>query len=196
MVGKTKQLTVIETYEENLLNQDTTANQEHSEGAVTLGSPLVGMTNKCELQEGVILAVSRTKVVDGYVMKSILNNNDTEVDMQQPLVELDEVDPAWNRRCSTEFESQDTEREILTQLRLEHLITEERKLLVQAGLDYQDILYLPGDELSSSGAARHSISVEPGTEPINTRSYRLPESQKMEVGKQVKKLLQEGIIEE
>jgi hypothetical protein len=72
---------------------------------VTLGSPLVGMTNKCELQDGVILAVSRTKVVDGYVMKSILKNNDTEMDMQQPLVELDEVDSAWNRRCSTEFES-------------------------------------------------------------------------------------------
>jgi hypothetical protein len=130
---------------------------------VTPRSPLVGMTNKCELQEGVILAVSRTKVVDGYVMKSILNNNDTEVDMHQSLVELDEVDRAWNRRCGTEFESQDREREreILTQLRLEHLNTEERKLLVQAGSDYQDIFYLPGDELSSSGAARHSISVEP-----------------------------------
>ena len=43
---------------------------------------------------------------------------------------------------------------------------------------------------------RHSISVEPGTEPINTRPYRFPETQKMEVDKQVKKLLQEGIIEE
>jgi hypothetical protein len=63
-------------------------------------------------------------------------------------------------------------------------------------LNYQDIFYLPGDKLSSTGAARHSTSVEPGTEPINTRLYRLPETQKAEVGKQVKKLLQEGIIEE
>ena len=78
---------------------------------VTPGSPLVGMTNKCELQEGVTLAASRTKVVDGYVMTSILNTNYTEVNVQQPSVELDEVGPAWDRRCSTKFESQDRERE-------------------------------------------------------------------------------------
>jgi len=131
-------------------------------------------------------------------MTSILNTstNDTEVDMQEPLVELDEVDRAWDRSCSTEFESQETEKEILTKLRLENLNTEERKLLVQSCSDYQDIFYLPGDKLSSTGASRHSINVKPGTEPINTRRYRLPETQKMAVDKQVKELLQEGIIEE
>jgi len=46
-----------------------------------------------------------------------------------------------------------TESDILTQLRFEHLNTEERKLLVQARSDYQDILYLPGDKLSSTGTA-------------------------------------------
>ena len=30
--------------------------------------------------------------------------------MQEPLVELKEVDPAWDRSRSTEFESQDRER--------------------------------------------------------------------------------------
>jgi hypothetical protein len=43
--------------------------------------------------------------VDGYVMTNI-NTNDTEVDMQEPLVELDEVDSAWDRSCSTDLESQ------------------------------------------------------------------------------------------
>jgi hypothetical protein len=129
-------------------------------------------------------------------MTSILNTNDTEVDVQEPLVELDEFDSAWDRSCSTEFEYQDREKGILTQLRVEHLNMEERKLLIHACSNYQDIFYLPGDKLSSTGAVRHSISVEPGTQPINTRPYRLPETQKMEVDKQVKKLLQEGIIEE
>ena len=50
--------------------------------------------------------------------------------MQEPLVELDEVDLTWERRCSNEFESQDREKEIQTQLRLERLNMEERKLLV------------------------------------------------------------------
>jgi len=159
-------------------------------------SPLVGMTNRCEIQEEVIMAASLTKVMNGYAMTSILNTNDVEVNMQEPSVELDEIDPPWDRNCSTLFESQDLERKILTQLRLEHLNTEERKLLFQTCSAYQDIFYLPGDRLSSTDAAQHTITVETGTEPINTRPYRLPETQKVEVGEQVKKLLQKGTIEE
>jgi len=147
------------------------------------GSPLLGMTNKCEIQKGVIIAASLTRVVDGYAITSILNTNDTEVNVQEPLIELDEVDLTWERGCSTEFESQDREKEIQTQLGLEHLNTEERKLLVQTCLDYQDIFYLPGDKLSSTDATRHAINVEPGTEPINTGHYRLPETQKLKVDK-------------
>jgi hypothetical protein len=163
---------------------------------VAPGSPLVGITNKCEIQQGVVLAASITKVVDGYVMTSILNTNDEEVELHEPVVELDEVDPAWDESRGNDFESRDRESEILKQLRVEHLDIEERKLLVQTCSDYQDIFYLPGDKLSSTGVARHSISVEPGTDPINTRPYRLPEAQKGEVDRQVKRLLQEGIIEE
>jgi hypothetical protein len=55
----------------------------------------------------------------------------------------------------------------------------KRKLLSGTCSDFSDIFYLPGDKLSSTGAAQHSINVEPGTEPINTRSYRLPKSQRM-----------------
>jgi hypothetical protein len=51
-------------------------------------------------------------------------------------------------------------------------------------------------KLSSTGATQYSICVEPGTQPINTRPYRLPESQSLEVERQVGKLLNEGISEE
>jgi len=121
---------------------------------VTPGSPLVGITNKCEIQKGVIIAASLMKAEEGYAVTSILNTNDTKVNVQEPLVELDEVDLPWDRGCSTEFESQDREKEIQTQLRLEHLNTEERKLLVQTCVDYQDMFCLPGDKLSSTDVAR------------------------------------------
>ena len=67
-------------------------------------------------------------------MTSILITSDTEVEVPEPLVELDGVDPAWGRSCSTEFESQDREREILTQLRLEHINMEEKKTIVSSML--------------------------------------------------------------
>ena len=197
MVGKTKQL---ELNKPTVRKMGQIKLPPRTESIVKVpvktGSPLVGMTNKCEIQRGVIIAAFLTRVVDGYAITSILNTNDTEVNVQEPLVGLDEVNLTWERDSCTEFESQDREKDIRTQLRLEHLNTEERKLLVQTCLDYQDIFYLPGDKLSSTDAARHTINVNPGTEPINTRPYRLPETQKSEVSKQVTKLLRDGIIEE
>ena len=53
---------------------------------------------------------------------------------------------------------------------------------------------MPGDKLSATNAARHTIHLEPGTTPINTRPYRLPESQKDEIDRQVEQLLKEDII--
>ena len=115
--------------------------------------------------------------MDGNAITSILNTNETEVNVQEPLVGLDEVDLTWERDSCTEFDSQDREKNIQTQQTLEHINTEERKLLVQTCLDYQDTFYIPGDKLSSTDAARHTINVEPGTEPINTRHYKMSEIQ-------------------
>jgi len=39
------------------------------------------MRNKCEILKGVIIAASLTRVVDGYAITSILNTNDTEVNV-------------------------------------------------------------------------------------------------------------------
>jgi hypothetical protein len=46
--------------------------------------------------------------------------------------------------------------------------------------DYQDIFYIPGDELSANKTMEHSVTVVLGTTHINTKSYRLPETQKVE----------------
>jgi hypothetical protein len=94
------------------------------------------------------------------------------------------------------LESPARARDILAQLRIDHLNADERKILMGTCSDFSDIFYLPGNKLSSTGAVQHSINVEAGMHPINTRPYRLPEAQKGEVRREVQKLLQEGIIEE
>ena len=152
MIGKTKQLELREPNVRKICQVKLPLpTKSIVKVPVMPGSPLVGMTNKCEIQKGVIIAASLTKVVDGYAITSILNTNDTEVIVQEPLAELDEVELTWERGCSTEFESQDREKEIQTQLRLEHLNTEVRKLLVQTCLDYQDIQGVPGGMCQTSG---------------------------------------------
>jgi len=56
------------------------------------------------------------------------------------------------------------------------------------------VFFLPGDCLSCTSAVKHTIHLKPGTVPINTHPYRLPESQRKELDKQVTNLLEEGII--
>ena len=70
---------------------------------------------------------------------------------------------------------------MIAKLRDEHVNEEEKKLLREVCVEYQDVFYLPGDKLSFTNAARHSIQLEPGVTPINTRPHRLPESQKEEI---------------
>ena len=78
IVGKTKQL---ELREPNVRQMGQIKLPPRTESIVKVpvmpGSPLVGMTTKCEIQEGVIIAASLTRVVDGYAITSILNTNDT-----------------------------------------------------------------------------------------------------------------------
>jgi hypothetical protein len=79
---------------------------------VAPGSPLVGLIDRCEVQEGVIMAASLTKVTNGYAMTSILNTNDVEVSIQEPLEDLEEIEPTWGKSRGAEFKSQDRERKI------------------------------------------------------------------------------------
>jgi len=85
---------------------------------------------------------------------------------------------------------------VLKRLRLEHLNEEERKDTEKTCLDSQDNFHLPGEVLSSTTAVKHEIRLEPGTQPVNTRPYRLPESQKQEVRSQIEELKRGGIITE
>jgi hypothetical protein len=85
---------------------------------------------KCEVQEAVIIAASLTKVIDGYVMTSIKNTRDNEVEIQEPVIDLDEFDPTWDVSRSTGFAPQNREKNIVAQLRVEHLNLEEKRLLI------------------------------------------------------------------
>jgi hypothetical protein len=56
------------------------------------------------------------------------------------------------------------------------------------------VFYLPGDKLSCTNAARHTIHLGAGVTPIITRPYRLPENRKEEIDRQGKQLVEDCII--
>jgi hypothetical protein len=85
---------------------------------------------------------------------------------------------------------------VLNKLRIDHLNSEEKTSLGENCFDYQNVFFLPANRLSCTSAVKHTIHLEAGTVPINTRPYLLPECQRKEIDRQVTNLLEEGIIVE
>jgi hypothetical protein len=164
-----------------------------------------GLIAKTELSEGVYLASSLIKIKGDQTITSVLNTNETDVVIEIPAIKWEEY-KVEEREDSQKYVGlvtpirkegvRNRADEILENLRLENLNPEERQVMENTCRDYHDIFYLPGDKLSCTTIVKHSINVIPDTSPINTRPYRLPESQKTEVDKQVGKLLKEGIVAE
>lgn len=129
---------------------------------------------------------------------SILNIRDEEIEIVEPVIEMDEVgneDVVTVASAEAIEQGRGRDERAPEQLRMEHLNSEERKSLQRICFDYQDVFYLPSDQLSCTNAVKQ-LNFIPGTTPINTRHYRLPETQKQEVDKQLTKLLKGGIVEE
>jgi hypothetical protein len=172
---------------------------------VTEGSTVKeGLIERGEVLVGVYIAESLVRVDKGHVITSTLNTREEEVDMpirEVQVIELAEIDSRDVARMGLTDQGEDednhsrsrTER-VVQLFRTDHLNEEETKSLLEMCFDYQDVFYLPGDRLSSTNVVKHIITLEPGVGPINTRHYRLPESQKEEVDRQVNHLLENGII--
>ena len=153
---------------------------------------------------GVYMAESLVKVDNGCVITSIINTAEEEVELIDPVVKLEELDDRDASKAAIMGVTEQgkdagdqnlSQRErVIAKLRDEHLDEEEKKLLCEVCFEYQDVFYLPGDKFSCINAARHTTQLEPGVTPINTRPYRLPESQKEEIDRQVKQLVEDGII--
>jgi hypothetical protein len=155
-----------------------------------------GLIEKQELGPGIYVASSLTTVRNGYAITSILNTNDRGVKISEPRLRLARIEGMTLDTGGPKPEKRYRGKEVLEKLRLGHLNSEEKKALEDTCLEFQDIFHLPGEQLTATNATKHSITVIPGTTPIHTRPYRLPEAQKAEIEKQVEMLVGEGIIEE
>ncbi|PNF18384.1 hypothetical protein B7P43_G12483 [Cryptotermes secundus] len=80
-------------------------------------------------------------------------------------------------------------------LRLDH-ITEGASDIRKICEEYVDIFKLPGDSLTATSAAEHTIPTPtiPKGKAITLRNYRLPEAQQQEIKRQVTQMLEEDIV--
>jgi len=79
-------------------------------------------------------------------------------------------------------------------LRTEHLNEEKKETLEQICEEFCDIFYLEDNVLTCTSTVSHEINTRTDSAPVNVCPYRLPEKHKKEVSRQIKKMLNEGII--
>lgn len=80
-------------------------------------------------------------------------------------------------------------------LKLEHCSDEEKIFVQNLYTEFNDIFYIPGDKLSHTDLIEHKIQLKEGVNPVYTKQYRLPQSSREEVNRQVDALEAMGVIE-
>lgn len=83
---------------------------------------------------------------------------------------------------------------ISNEIRTSHLNHEEKSKLLDVIVEYEDIFYREGSDLSFSNIIKHTIETKDEA-PIHTKSYRYPFIHKQEVQRQISDMLAKGIIQ-
>ncbi len=87
------------------------------------------------------------------------------------------------------------EEKLMKILRLDHLNDEEKEFILKDCLEYSDLFYLEGDQLTCTDLIEHKIPTTDDV-PVYVKSYRQPESLQNEVNRQIQEMLDQKIIRE
>lgn len=84
---------------------------------------------------------------------------------------------------------------IYNSLETYHCSQHEKMVLKNLINKYNDVFHIEGDGLTFAKSGEHHIFTKPGTNPVNTKQYRLPHGQKPLVREKIAEMLKNGIIE-
>lgn len=135
----------------------------------------------------------------GKIPVKILNTNENLIKIpKSKLIRNDDIEYLDNYNICLFNKSEtglERVKKLLSELNLSHLNSSDRKELEIICAKYSDIFFLQGDKLGTANVVEQSITIKPNTMPVYTKPYRLPQSSKSEINKQVEKMLQDNIIE-
>ena len=155
-----------------------------------------GIIPEIKLLKGVYLSRAITKVnKDNKAYATILNTRVTDQQIKPITVRLERIPETAIFLLDNSNTSQSNRENLVKKnLRLEHLNSDEKASVLNICTEYNDIFHFSDDILTTTNAIEHKIHVTDPT-PIDTKSYRYPEAHKLEVKKQIDKMLKQGIIQ-
>lgn len=155
---------------------------------------------KLNLDNGIVIPNALVTVVNNTFNITCVNTNKADKQIDIPTIEAIPYEPSLSNEDTVQinnFNSKsltDRQNHVLGLIRRDHLNEEESKSLDKTILEYSDIFYIEGDPLTFSNHTKHSIPTTSNV-PIHTKTYRFPQIHEDEVKTQVKKMLDQDIIQ-
>lgn len=149
-----------------------------------------------ELSKELFLGSTIVRIKDGKIPIKILNTSEKDIKLPRFIPEVHSLNHYnicnFNKTVANAKRA-DTLSSIL---KLDHLNPEENKSISTICRKYADIFHLPGDQLTTTDIYEQRITLKPHTSPVYIKPYRIPQSLKPEVQKQIESMLKDDIIEE
>lgn len=149
-----------------------------------------------QLCENVFMAGSLSTAINGKIPIRILNARDTTVTLKwaEPLsspasehyiLRYNQTDKSINARVN----------KIINEINFDTLNSEEKAEIEAICTKYQDIFHVDGDKLTYTHIGKADISLKKDVSPKYSKPYRLPHTQKQDIKEEIRKMLENDIIE-
>jgi len=149
-----------------------------------------------EISDGVFLAGSIVKPENGKIPVKILNTREEEVKIPKFEPFLHKLSEYNICHFNTNNVNVERVKELFSLLKLNYLNKEEQISIENICAKFSDIFHMPGDKLTTTNIYKPSIQLKDNARPVYVKPYRLPNSQKVEVDRQIKQMCANDIIEE
>ncbi|EFA05920.1 Retrovirus-related Pol polyprotein from transposon 297-like Protein [Tribolium castaneum] len=162
-----------------------------------------GICPETPICEGVYLAKAILKVNENNkAFTTILNTTNNRIKVNQIAVKLGKIKEIDLTNDSTQILRVNRNPDVSNRLkllhenvRLNHLNKEEEESVKNVCNNYNNIFYLPGDDLTHTNSIHHEIITTNQTS-ITTKIYRFPKIHEQELNKQIAKMLKQGVIKD
>lgn len=144
------------------------------------------------LMKGVEIPNALVTLNQHEALVEVANFNEYPVQLMCNYLSTENFDNTLNEEI-VENSQEKSMKSILNKLRLSHLNSEERKTIINLILKYQDIIYDEDKPLTFSSQVKHEIKLT-NENPIYQKPYRKPYAHKIEIDKQINKMLEQDII--
>jgi transposase InsO family protein len=151
-----------------------------------------------KIANGVFLAACLVQPSGGNAKVSVANTTEEDIELEK--LEFDYEEFSEVLEGSTQSKDLEVSREryekLLKEISLVHLNKEEKKELLEVIKNNSSVFYLEGDKLGKVPGFEQDIETKSGLKPVYVRPYRTPHALRGELRSQVKKLLENDVIEE